>query len=411
MSETCEALVVGGGPAGAVAALLLARAGWHVVIVEKASFPRRKVCGEFISATTWPLLQAIGIADALSPIAGPAVRRVAVFAGDSSIVSALPMADTGQDAAAGRALGREDLDLLLLAHAVRAGAQCRQPWRLIAFADDRDAARCTLAQCDSERTITIRARVVIAAHGSWECGPLPTQAFARESRRDDLLGFKARFDNALLPGDLMPLLAFPGGYGGLVHTSDGRVSLSCCVRRDALAAIRQRWPGRRAGDALRAHIESTCSGAASAIGGAALDGGWLAAGPMRTGIRTFGSGRIIAVGNAAAEAHPIVAEGISMAIQSAHLACAALLRTPDTTLSIDALARARKDYRAACRANFSRRIDAAAFFAHIFMRPATAAIAAGLLARVPRLLTLGAHWSGKDAVLRPMARRLAADLR
>ena len=104
MSETCEALVVGGGPAGAVAALLLARAGWRVVIVEKASFPRRKVCGEFISATTWPLLQAIGIADALSPIAGPAVRRVAVFAGDSSIVSALPMADTGQDAAAGRAL-------------------------------------------------------------------------------------------------------------------------------------------------------------------------------------------------------------------------------------------------------------------------------------------------------------------
>ena len=56
---TLDALVVGGGPAGSTAALVLARAGWRVGIVEKCAFPRRKVCGEFISATTWPLLRAM----------------------------------------------------------------------------------------------------------------------------------------------------------------------------------------------------------------------------------------------------------------------------------------------------------------------------------------------------------------
>ncbi len=48
-----DALVIGGGPAGAVSALLLARAGWNVAVVEKERFPRGKVCGEFISAATW----------------------------------------------------------------------------------------------------------------------------------------------------------------------------------------------------------------------------------------------------------------------------------------------------------------------------------------------------------------------
>src|SRR5215472_3778108 len=55
-----DALIVGAGPAGSAAARLLAAAGWSVALVEKAAFPRRKVCGEFISATTMPVLKACG---------------------------------------------------------------------------------------------------------------------------------------------------------------------------------------------------------------------------------------------------------------------------------------------------------------------------------------------------------------
>src|SRR5262249_19325820 len=52
MNRVHDALVIGGGPAGSTAARLLSRAGWSVVMVEKTLFPRRKVCGEFISATS-----------------------------------------------------------------------------------------------------------------------------------------------------------------------------------------------------------------------------------------------------------------------------------------------------------------------------------------------------------------------
>src|SRR4030095_3889340 len=69
-------LLLGGGPAGATAAFLLARAGWKVLVVEKAKFPRRKVCGEFISAGTLSLFDKLGFVGDLRGGWGAGHRRV-----------------------------------------------------------------------------------------------------------------------------------------------------------------------------------------------------------------------------------------------------------------------------------------------------------------------------------------------
>ena len=95
MRADYDAIIVGGGPAGATTATLLAQAGWRVAVIEKAQFPRRKVCGEFISATTWPLLRQLGIAGPLLEIAGPVVRRVGLYAG-AAMVSAELSTPTGR---------------------------------------------------------------------------------------------------------------------------------------------------------------------------------------------------------------------------------------------------------------------------------------------------------------------------
>jgi len=403
MHNAYDAIIVGGGPSGAASAVLLATAGWRVAVVEKAPFPRRKVCGEFISETTWPLLRQLSVAGPLLKIAGPRVCRVGIYAADAMVTAELG-STVGRAQNGGRAVGREHLDTLLLQRAAAAGAKVRQPCALSQFVDDDGRYECTIVEKGTRRSQVLRARIVIAAHGSWESGPLPTQDFRRPSRPCDLFGFKARFVGSALPQDLMPLLAFPGGYGGMVHTDGGRVSLSCCIRRDQLERCRRMWPDVRAGEAVLLHIQSSCRGVALALAAATPDGAWLSSGPLRTGIRTFGRDGIFAVGNAAAEAHPIVAEGISIAIQSAALLCAQLIAHPELRSaqagSAGVLKGVRDGYARAWRDNFSRRVFVAAAFAHVFMRPVSTRIAATLLEHFPQLLTEGARWTGKAEPLR-----------
>ncbi len=228
----------------------------------------------------------------------------------------------------GRALGREHFDALVLNAAAIAGAELWQPWTLTKLTQ---AARWFRGHCGGERatreTTKLQARIVIAAHGSWEPGLLPTQIPVAAPRGSDLFAFKAHFLNCGLPAGLMPLLVFPGGYGGMVHSDGGRVSLSCCIRRDTLARCRRRWPDTKAAEAVLAHIRAACRGVDAALGGATRDATWLSAGPIRPGIRAFRRDGIFTVGNAAGEAHPIVAEGISMALQSA----VAIVRASDRT--------------------------------------------------------------------------------
>ena len=387
-----DAVVIGGGPAGATAACLLARAGWSILLLEKQRFPRRKVCGEYLSATTWPLLRHTGIGEAFDAAAGPEIRRVAVWAGNGSVVAALPIPG-GHRAWPGRALGREILDTLLLKQAVDCGVEVRQPWLVSDFQRDGDSYWC---QCrsDSGAVDEVHAPVVIAAHGSWETGMLPSQAPKGVARPDDLLGFKAHFRKAALPADLMPLLAFPGGYGGLVHSDDGRVSLSCCVRRDSLQRLR-RSATTAAGEVVYEHILGHCRAARAALQDAVRDEPWLAAGPLRPGIRVRPCGGLFAVGNAAGEAHPVVAEGIAMAMQGAGLLAQRLIpwsRQGRTRAQLDGVA---DDYAASWRRAFAPRLRVAGLVAHWAMRPVAVGSVLPALRCFPPLLTWGARLSGK----------------
>jgi flavin-dependent dehydrogenase len=391
-----DAVIIGAGPAGSSAAILLARGGWSVALIEKQGFPRRKVCGECVAASNLPLLDALGVGDACLASAGPELRAVAFMRGEERATAPLPEADSRHRW--GRAIGREVLDTLLLGQARAVGVTIFQPWVVQAIDGGPGDWHCRIRKTGEAASTVLHARVAIAAHGSWEA--LQSSRFIRRppQRPSDLFAFKANFRGASLDDGLLPVLSFDGGYGGMVVGNDGITTVACCLRGEHLGAARRRTPGARAGDVVEALLKRECGGVRDALRDASRDGPWLAAGPIQPGIRLRGDDCLFRVGNAAGEAHPIVGEGMSMALQSSWLLCAHLLASGHAQGACDK-GRQREIatiYAHQWRRHFRTRLVLAAAFARVAMRPGPAHALMAFSRRWPDVLTAGARWSGKS---------------
>lgn len=393
MRTEYDAIVIGAGPSGSTTAIRLAEAGWSVAIIEKHAFPRRKVCGECIAATNLPLLDALGVGKTFAAVAGPSLHRVALMSGSHTLEADLPARRDLQHRW-GRALGRETLDTVLLEKASALGTTVLQPWTVRSIVPASAQSGCTVRAPDGA-VVTLRAPVVIAAHGSWD--PTLMGLAARHPPRlpSDLFAFKANFRGARLAEGLLPVLAFAGGYGGMVVGDRGVTTLACCIRRDTLSRLRS-VAGGSAADAVEAYLKSQCAGVRLALDEARREYSWLSIGPIRPGVRIAPTDSgLFAVGNAAGEAHPIIGEGISMAMQSAWLLCDRLLGSPDVLHRADVRQRVGRDYATAWRRAFVPRMRLAAMLAHAAMRPHAAALLLPTLERWPKILTRAARWSGK----------------
>ena len=394
MSGSYDAIVVGAGPAGSTAAVLLASAGWSVALVEKQPFPRRKVCGACVGAGNLPLLATLGMAEAFARAAGPELREVALYCNDRVIQAPFPaMWNTAHPW--GRALGRETFDLMLLKRARTVGATVWQPSSLRKVEGRAGAFACHVETRPGPGCHVLRAPVLIMANGSWERAPGDIRPVA--ARADDLFAFKATFSHASLQPGVLPVISFQGGYGGLVIAENGLLILAGCIRRDVLRACRKLAPGQSAGEAFEAYLRRNTAALRSVLSNARRESPWLGSGPIRTGIRSpwrSSDGRLM-IGNAAAEAHPIIGEGISMAMQSAWLLCSRLIDAGRAGGPDAALRAASADYASCWKRTFAPRVQMAAALAHLAMRPSLAPVFWPIMRRAPGLLTTIARGVGK----------------
>src|SRR3954447_12694851 len=112
-----DVLIVGAGPAGSVAGAILARAGARVRILDRATFPRDKLCGDTINPGTLARLQALDLAGGID--------ENALRVGGMRVTGERGVAVEGcyPRGLTGRAITRRDLDWLLLQQAIAAGCQ------------------------------------------------------------------------------------------------------------------------------------------------------------------------------------------------------------------------------------------------------------------------------------------------
>jgi menaquinone-9 beta-reductase len=315
-----DALVVGAGPAGSVAALVLARAGARVALVDKAAFPRDKACGDLIGPRGVQVLKDLGL-----PVPGQRVGDMEVIGptGRRVVLHAFPgLTYPGF----GMAVPRRRFDALLRHAALDAGAEgfsgrADEP----RLDGDGRIAGFRIGRGD-ERDVEVRAGAVIGADGALSrVGQV--SGLVDESRV--LWGFAMRAyapDPPPLPRILfwepMPWQGYPG-YGWVFPGEEGMANLGIGVglRGDRRGGTRPaRDLDRFVKDLHQRHMFG--SAALSSLHGRL--GGWLKMGIVGT---TPARGGTLLVGDAAGLVNPLQGEGISQALASGRAAAWALLST------------------------------------------------------------------------------------
>jgi len=271
---TWDVLVIGAGPAGSVTARELARRGSRVLLVDRASFPRPKVCGCCLNGAAIRTLERLRLDHVLEGAAP--LDRLVLTAGART--AELPLGR-------GLALSREALDSRLLAEAVRSGVEFRPG---------------TIMNRDGE--LMTQARVVVVATGLMR-GETPAKCGSRIGA------------GVVLPASAAPSFYEPqaihmavgrGGYVGLVRLEDDRLDVAAAFDASFVKTAGGMGPA----------AESILRGAGRPVPHGLATGAWKGTPALTRRPPRVAGPRFFAVGDAAGYVEPFTGEGLAWAVMS-----------------------------------------------------------------------------------------------
>lgn len=316
-----DVVVVGGGPAGAVTAWALARRGLHVAVLERARFPREKVCGDFVEPRGLRLLDAMGCLQALEATSPLPITHVAMFM-QSRCAYRGRIPFYGEKPGLlphGYIIPRQALDAVLLDCARRAGASVHEACAATGFA--RDGRQVTVTARRGNEDTGVRGLFVVGADGTRStvaqgAGLLRDDPrYMAVSQRAYVEGVAAEQGEAafFFDSDLFP------GYGWMFPMSGERANIGVGI----LAETRTRYAVSvpRLFQSFVEKLRSAHPGCARLR---------LASKPLGGIVKTYGGsgpnhfdGGVL-VGDAGCFVDPITGEGITPAAESALIASAVL---------------------------------------------------------------------------------------
>lgn len=316
-----DVLVIGAGPAGAAAALRLARLGRRVLLADRCRFPRPKVCGCCLSPAA---LHELSLLDPPAGGVSPGVPLEAVWIGTSGREARI-------DTAGGATLSREALDVELVRAAIAAGASWL-PGTTVAEIEEGDAGAVATVRGAKDASFAIHASLIVIAAGLADAIRIrraiagqdhPVQPRSRQVARASLIGL-----GTTLPADVGTLAAGElvmavsrAGYAGMVRLEDDRIDVAAAIDPTAVSSA----------GSLAAAIDTILTEvggiARRSVPHGALATAAIRATPPLTHTTPLTSGAhctIVRIGDAAAYVEPFTGEGIGWALASARVLAGAL---------------------------------------------------------------------------------------
>lgn len=337
-----DVAVIGGGPAGSSTAISLARKGLSVIVFDKHLFPREKLCGDFLSPLTLPLLERLGVTEEILSLEPHRITAFRISSPSGTGVTC-PLSSQMGRPLFGWAIGRLHLDNILLRQAAKEGSVIRTGCRLLSIEREDDTWSITVRNRTSDERW--RAALLVGADGRNSRVAHRLGLTDRREKLGDAVALQLHLQGAKGIGNEVQIHLFPGGYAGLVNLGGGITNLCLATGRTqvkkgiSVGALFEDCLYRN--PSLRETLER-----ADVVGN--IRSAYPVYFPPR---RSYGSGFLL-VGDAARVTEPVTGEGVYFALKAGELAAeAAGLAFSRGDLS----ARQLCAYDRECRKAFSRR--------------------------------------------------------
>ena len=309
-----DVLVIGAGPAGTAAAMVLARAGARVRIIDRAQFPRDKLCGDTLNPGALSIAERLGVRTPIAERALSISGMTVTGPGGAQVSADYP------HGLRGAAIARRDLDQILLNAAIAAGAEfdpgvaVRSP-----FIADGSTAVTGVRISRNGKSFSLSASVVVGAEGRQArlASALGLSRFVKSPKRWAFGAYFTGVDGLTARGEMH---IRPDGYIGVAPLPGGLANV--CVVRDLRGL-------RAPGSGLRAAITDAIAGdplLTARFARARRVSPVTTLGPLGIESTAAGCPGLLLAGDAAGFIDPMTGDGLRFALRGGELAAEAALR-------------------------------------------------------------------------------------